>query len=223
MKLPYGTAGKLSAKFPAEGFPEHARNFAEQVQLYKALAMSGWNDASPDQNAKMEAAIARFKELKKRLDDEVEDFASEDFSKPGERLDNRIASITMFMYLFDKTIELHEAVMKKGKAGLYALFDSTRNSIYSLLSSGFFMRAFTDDVGDYIADEPLLVACADLAEVDLLPLHEAITSYQPKLEALVLALINEEGEGGDETGKQEGTGSGDDAKDKPSGRKKKKG
>ncbi len=198
MKLPYGTAGKLSSKFPAEAFPEHAKNFAEQVQLYKALAKSSWNEPSPEQKAKMEEAIARFKELGKRLEQEIADFADEDFSKPDERLDDRVASLALFMYLFDKTLELHDAVMKKGKIGLNALFDSTRNSMYSLLSGGFFVRSFLDDVKDYLADEPLFVACAELAEVELLPLDMAVAAYQPKLKEKVLPLINEEG---DESGK----------------------
>ncbi len=193
MKLPYGSAGKLSSQFPSEGFPEHAKNFAEQVQLYKALAMSSWTDASPDERAKMESAISRFKELKKRLDSEVKDFATEDFSSDESRVDERVASITLFMYLYDKTLELHEAVMKKSKVGLNALFDTTRNSIYSLLSSGFFVRPFDDDVKDYLTDEPLLVACSELADVELVPLDKAVASYQPKLKELVLPLIKEEG------------------------------
>lgn len=189
MKLPAGSVAELKGMTLTEGFPYYQKAFSAQVELFKKLAKSSWVDALPSEKEEQEKKIAGFKKLEKLLEKEVKALSKENFENPSAALDRRIGVATIFMYLFDKTIELHTAVLEKDKDGLYALFDTTRDSIHSLLEKDYFSRPHVEVVHDYIQFEPCLVACAELAEVELVAVQKAVALYHPKLADMVGELM----------------------------------
>jgi hypothetical protein len=196
-----GSLGALKLAHAGSRLQLRAAESAARATLFKRLAMSAWNDALPSEKERQAGNLARFMELERRLAGELADFSDEDFRNPGAAFDQRVAALAVFMYLFDKTMELHEAVLRKNKVGLYSLFDSARNSVFRLLSGGYFSRPPAEAMRDYLRDEPLLIACADLAGVELVPVQDAVVLYQPVLKERVLALIRaDEKRGGEDAG-----------------------
>jgi len=189
MQIPSGSLANVKSLVSSPDFPSHQRNFRAQVEIYKQLALSAWNESIPEEKKKQKNNITEFKELEHILQNELLDFSKEDFTKPDKRIYDRVGTIAIFMYLFDKCIELDAAVAKKNKVGLYSLFDTTRKSVYKLLSEDYFKKPYVEILGQYLLDEPLLVACAELAEVDLVAIHEAVPLYQPKLSGIITSMI----------------------------------
>ena len=191
-----GSLGHSKAALSSPGFPDYQRNFSAQVELYKKLAKDAWHSPPPDEGKRQDRNIALFKELGGALESELEDFSKADFAKPDEALIGRVNSLALFMWLFDKVLELNGAVQKMNKAGLFSLNDSARNSVRKLLAAKYFKRPFAEVLGEYLLIEPLLAACAELCGVEMLPIQEIVRLYQPKLAERVRQAQNKAAQSG---------------------------
>lgn len=182
-----GSLGELKGALENENFDDYGKSLRREVDLYKQTALSAWHESVPSEKEAQGKDIAFFRnELKKTLDAEIDDFSKENFSGPDDRFHMRVGALSTFMYLHDKVVELQAVVLAKDKAGLFALFDTVRNRFFDLLSKNFFGRDFSESMADYLALEPLLIACAELAEVGLIPIQDAVKEYQPRLAKLVV-------------------------------------
>jgi hypothetical protein len=189
MALPAGSSGKARSALASSDFPDIARHFSAQVSLYKQLAMSAWNDALSKEKAAQENEMAAFSALDRILEAELRGLSKADFTKPGAETYDKVAALAVFMYLLDKAREMHRAVLAKNKIGLYSLFGSARKSIHKQLSGDYFRKPLVDIVKAYMLDEPLYVACAELAGVELVAIQDMVPLYQPKVADRVTAIM----------------------------------
>jgi hypothetical protein len=185
MKIPAGSIAEMKGVPTSGGFSEHLKVFTVEVELLKKLVKSAWYDPAASEKKDQEKKIKEFKKLETIFEKEIADFSKEESDVPSDRINKRIVALTVFMYLFDTTLMLYKAVLKKNKVGLYSLFDSTRNSLYNILSKKYFKRPYVEVMRGYLETEPRLVACAELSEVELIAIHKAVEAYQPKLADLV--------------------------------------
>ncbi len=181
MKSFAGSIAEMEGLDARERFPNYLRRFDEQVKEYQESARSSWKKAPASDRKLNSRRMAEFRELRELLEAEINDFSKEDFQSAFDTVERRTASITIFMYLFDKVVEMHNAVERKDRKGLYALFGSVREHMYAFLSTDFFEAPYHENVRVYIDLEPVFTACASLAGVELVPIHDAVRDYQPKL------------------------------------------
>jgi hypothetical protein len=158
------------------------RDFESQVRLFKQLAQSAWVPPASGKRDADAKSMARFRGLEGMIARSAASIQAGDADTPARQ--ERMASLAICMYLFDKTCELHGAVAKQDRVGLYSLFDSLRDSVYQLISersSG----PLADVVASYLEHEPRLAACADLAGVGVVSVQEATALYEPKVKRLM--------------------------------------
>ncbi|MBU0591645.1 hypothetical protein KKF81_06255 [Candidatus Micrarchaeota archaeon] len=161
------------------------KTFSTQVELFKKIAKSTWI-ALPDKDVvKQHSKINKFDSLAEILKNEVSSLSMNDVQKPETQVNDRIISITVFMYLVDSVLEMHPLVMGRNKVGLYALFNSVCDSIYTFLTDGYFEKSTSEIVYEFHKIEPRFVACANLVELEVIPVHEAVGIYQSTLAELI--------------------------------------
>jgi hypothetical protein len=168
-----------------EGFANHVKMCTTEVEMLKKLARSARYPSTASEKKDQEKAIKAFKAKGSLMAKELTEFCKSDFESPDPSLNRKVIELTIFMYLYDKTLELHDAVLEKDKVGLFALFDSVRDAVQAILSDDYFELPQVETMRKYLDTEPRLVACADLAGVELMAIQDAVRAYQPKLADLV--------------------------------------
>ena len=190
MKIPAGSLSSGKSNLSNTSFMARAENFRSQVELYKQLALNSPMEVpKKDQDEHKKDLDFLRKELGKILDEEILDFSNEDFQNPDQYFYQRVAALTTFMYLFDKLLELGEAVNRKKTVGIYSIYDEVMAGLFGLLSVHFFVRPLNEVIRDYLEVEPILVACAELTERDLEPIQDAGDLYEKKLTERVEKII----------------------------------
>jgi hypothetical protein len=164
----------------SSAFPYRQRDFEAQVELFKGLARSAWIAPPDDEADKQAMNIRRFRELSKAIADSLSALQKQGMAKPSPEMQDRMASLAICMYLFDIIGQIHEAVVAKNKSGLYSLYDSVRNSAYGMISAHK-SASLPDIVKGYMEHEPRIAALAELCDVELIPLKDAVALYEPKL------------------------------------------
>jgi hypothetical protein len=190
MKIPAGSLSSGKSALSDTSFVASAENFRAQVELYKQLASSSKLEVPQDDRDEHKKDLQFLEdELSLILKKELDDFSNEKFKEPDQYFYQRVASLSTYMYLLDKLLELGNAVDSKKTVGIYSLYDELATRLFALMSTRFFLRPLNEALRDYLEIEPLLVACAELTDVDLEPIQGVVELYRAKLTEKVGALL----------------------------------
>jgi hypothetical protein len=190
MKAP---TGSIPASDP--NFPGYAKEFRSQVEMLKGMAKTAWIDSLPAERKLQEANIARFRAASSLIENELDSITFMDFRNPSPRLNERLVRVAVALYIHDKVLEFHDASIRINKDGLYSVLDSVREWALRLLSGGFFTRSAQDIISEYVGREAGFVAMAELCNVEIVPIQDAVASYQSKVRERLAAIVRAAGPG----------------------------
>lgn len=186
MKIPTGSVPANDPNFA--GFSIEFRN---KVEFLKKTAMLSWDDSSADTKDAEEYQASLFREINESLEAFLEALTFRDFKKPDAALSSDLSKAAIFIYLFQKVNEMGEACQEINKDGLYALFGTVRSWTYRFLTSGFLIRPLDISIKEYLFVESFFVACAEMTDVELIPIHEAASRYQKNVFDRLDTIIKE--------------------------------
>jgi len=189
MENPIGSMAEIRKGNP-DAHAYHTRLFSHQFEVFKRIAGDDWRSASPATKKTRKKMLKKYAELENILNKEIEDFSKLSFAKSNAIVSERVVSLTIFMYLCDVLEKLHHATLKENKIGLYHLFDSVSAQLFGMLSADYFERPYKAIIRNYLLLEPSLMACADLAGVEVVTIQKAVRLNQPKLSKRVESLVS---------------------------------
>lgn len=186
MKIP---TGSVPANDP--NFAGYAIEFRNQVEFLKKTAKLSWDDSSAATKDAEEYQTGLFREINEPFEAFLEALSFRDFKKPDAALLSDLTKAAVFIYLFQKVNEMHEACQRINKDGLYALFGTVRSWTYRFLGSGLLTRPYDMSIKEYLSVESFFVACAEMTDVEMIPIHEAASQYQDKVFKRLDMMIKE--------------------------------
>ncbi len=193
MKIPAGSFSSGKSNLSDTSFIARAENFRSQVELYKQLAQNSKLQVPKDGQDEHKKDLKFLRdELPKIFNAELDDFSRENFDEPDQYFYQRVAALTTYMYLYDKLLELGEAVHEKKTVGIYSIYDEVMAGLFGLMSVNFFTRPLNEVIRDYLEIEPIIVACAELTDIELEPIQSVVELYREKLSDKVGAILEPE-------------------------------
>ncbi|MFH0884254.1 MAG: hypothetical protein V1861_00925 [Candidatus Micrarchaeota archaeon] len=170
-------------------FAGYAIEFRNQVQFFEELARSSWVDPASDERSDQAMRMKELESLNSVLANALDEFTYEDFKSPKPGFAGGLVKLALFMYFMDKTKELHNASIRINKDGMYALFEVLWDWVYQMLSNNYFQRSADDIIRDYLLNEAQFVAASELCSVELLPIHDAASAYQPRVFEKLIEIV----------------------------------